>query len=98
MPVAISHGTDIICPATVALASRQVEVIPNQGADAAAMRIEAVRRIFNRCRFDEKKCQAGLDALGLLSRDREVAQALGAEFDLVLDGFGDREENAAPQI
>ena len=31
----------------------QVEVIPNQGAGAAAMRIEAVRRIFNRCHFDE---------------------------------------------
>ena len=31
----------------------QVEVIPNQGSGAAAMRIEAVRRIFPRCWFNE---------------------------------------------
>ena len=39
----------------------RVEVKRNMGAGAVAMRIEAVRRIFNRCRFDEKKCTAGID-------------------------------------
>ena len=37
------------------------------GAGAVAMRIEAVRRIFNRCRFDAKKCEAGIEALGFRS-------------------------------
>jgi hypothetical protein len=37
----------------------QTEVIPNAGAGAA----EAVRRILPRCHFDEKRCEAGLEAL-----------------------------------
>jgi phage terminase large subunit len=41
----------------------QTEVIPNAGAGAARMRIEAVRRILPRCHFDEKRCEAGLEAL-----------------------------------
>jgi phage terminase large subunit len=42
----------------------QVQVIPNQGAGAAAMRIEAVRRIFPKCWFNEATTEAGRDALG----------------------------------
>lgn len=42
----------------------QVEVISNQGAGAAAMRIEATRRIFPRCWFNELTTEAGRDALG----------------------------------
>jgi hypothetical protein len=42
----------------------QAEVIPNQGSGAAAMRIEAVRRIFPRCWFNEATTEAGRDALG----------------------------------
>ena len=34
----------------------KVEVNPQPGRGAAAMRIEAVRRIFPKCWFDEKKC------------------------------------------
>lgn len=38
--------------------------IKNSGAGAAMMRIEAVRRVFPRCCLDEKKTEAGRDALG----------------------------------
>jgi phage terminase large subunit len=38
-------------------------VIPNQGSGAAAMRIEAVRRIFPRCWFNDATTEAGRDAL-----------------------------------
>jgi phage terminase large subunit len=41
----------------------KTQVIPNAGVGAARMRIEAVRRILPRCHFDEKKCEAGLEAL-----------------------------------
>ena len=37
----------------------QVEVIANQGSGAAAMRIEAVRRIFPKCWFNELTTEAG---------------------------------------
>ena len=41
----------------------QTQVIPNAGTGAARMRIEAVRRVLPRCHFDEKRCEAGLEAL-----------------------------------
>jgi phage terminase large subunit len=36
----------------------KVEVIPNQGSGAAAMRIEAVRRIFPKCWFNDATREA----------------------------------------
>ncbi|MAC32216.1 MAG: PBSX family phage terminase large subunit [Haliea sp.] len=45
-------------------AGYDVEVVKNQGAGAAMMRIEAVRNVFSRCWFDETQCVAGLKALG----------------------------------
>jgi len=41
-----------------------VTVIPNQGAGAAAMRIEAVRRLFPKVWFNGSTTKAGRDALG----------------------------------
>ena len=41
----------------------KTRVIQNQGAGAARMRIEAVRRILPRCHFSENNCAAGLEAL-----------------------------------
>jgi phage terminase large subunit len=55
----------------------RVEVKRNMGAGAVAMRIEAVRRIFNRCRFDEKKCEAGIDALGFYHEKRDDNRSVG---------------------
>lgn len=45
-------------------AGYDVEVVPNQGRGAAKTRIEEGRRLFPRMRFDEAKCDAGLQALG----------------------------------
>jgi phage terminase large subunit len=61
----------------------QVEVIPNQGSGAAAMRIEAVRRIFPRVWFNETTTEAGRDALGYYD-ERKAEQrdvGLGPELD-----------------
>ena len=71
----------------------QVEVIPNQGAGAAAMRIEAVRRIFPRCWFNELTTEAGRDALGYLHerKDEQRDVGLGPEHDWssdCADAFG----------
>ena len=54
-----------------------VEVKPNQGSGAAAMRIEAVRRIFHKCRFDEKKCEAGIEALGFYHEKKDEQRSVG---------------------
>ena len=61
----------------------RVEVKRNMGAGAVAMRIEAVRRIFHKCRFDEKKCTAGIEALGFYheSKDEQRSVGLGPSHD-----------------
>ena len=71
----------------------QVEVIPNQGSGAAAMRIEAVRRIFPRCWFNEPTTEAGRDALGFYheKKDEQHDVGLGPEHDWsshAADAFG----------
>ena len=38
------------------------------------MRIEAARRIFNRCRLHEKKCELGTDTFGLMAISYEDPQ------------------------
>lgn len=57
--------------------------LENQGKGAAMMRVEAVRRIFSRCSFDEKRCSAGLDALGFYheKRDEQRNVGLGPDHD-----------------
>ena len=45
-------------------AGYKVEVIPNQGKGAAMQRVDRAREWFGKMRFDEKKTQAGRDALG----------------------------------
>jgi phage terminase large subunit len=71
----------------------QVEVITNQGSGAAAMRIEAVRRIFPRCWFNETTTEAGRDALGYYHerKDEQRDVGLGPEHDRsshCADSFG----------
>jgi phage terminase large subunit len=70
-----------------------VTVKRNMGTGAAAMRIEAVRRIFNRCRFDAKKCEAGIEALGFYheKKDEQRSVGLGPSHDWsshAADAFG----------
>jgi phage terminase large subunit len=71
----------------------QVEVIPNQDSGAAAMRIEAVRRIFPRVWFNEATTEAGRDALGYYHerKDEQRDVGLGPEHDWsshCADAFG----------
>jgi phage terminase large subunit len=55
----------------------KVHVIPNAGTGAANQRIEGVRRIFPRVYMDEKKCEAGLDALGWYHENKDEARGVG---------------------
>lgn len=53
------------------------KIIENQGAGAATARIEAARRLFPMIWFNEKKCQAGLDALGWYHEKRDESRQIG---------------------
>jgi phage terminase large subunit len=70
-----------------------VEVIGNQGRGAAAMRIEAIRRLLPRCWFNADTTEAGRDALGFFHEHRDDARniGLGPEHDWsshAADAFG----------
>lgn len=54
-----------------------VEVIPNQGKGAAMQRIEAVRRWFGSCWFDQEKTSGGVDALGWYHEKRDENRDIG---------------------
>lgn len=64
-------------------AGYDVEVVPNQGRGAAKQRIEAARRYFSSCWFDEEKTQPGIDALGWYHEKTDAQRnvGLGAEHD-----------------
>jgi phage terminase large subunit len=70
-----------------------VIVIPNQGKGAAAMRIEAVRRLGPQMWFNEETTEPGRDALGFYHEKKDEARnvGLGPEHDWsshAADGFG----------
>jgi phage terminase large subunit len=54
-----------------------VEVVKNQGRGAAAMRIEAVRRVLPMCWFNEVTTEAGRDALGFYHEKKDDARGVG---------------------
>ena len=54
-----------------------VLVIPNQGKGAAAMRIEAARRLFPAMWFNEGTTEAGRDAIGAYHEKRDEARNIG---------------------
>lgn len=60
-----------------------VTTIPNQGRGAAAMRIEAVRRLSPKFRFHEQNTEPGRDALGFYHERKDEARnvGLGPEHD-----------------
>jgi phage terminase large subunit len=51
--------------------------VPNQGRGAAGMRIEAVRRLMNKCWFNETTTEAGRDALGFYHEKRDDVRNIG---------------------
>ncbi len=74
-------------------AGYQVTVVPNQGAGAAAARVDAGRRWFPSIWVNEETCRGGLEALGWYHERRDEARgiALGPEHDWAshgADAFG----------
>lgn len=74
-------------------AGYDVQVVPNQGRGAAAARIEAARRWFGSCWFNEETTSPGLDALGWYHerRDEQRGIGLGPDHDWsshAADAFG----------
>jgi len=74
-------------------AGYKVTVVPNQGKGAAKARIEAGRRIFGACWFNEETTQGGVDALGWYHerKDDDRGIGLGPEHDWAshgADAFG----------
>jgi phage terminase large subunit len=61
----------------------KTEVVRNQGRGAAMMRVEAVRRIFPKCWFNETSTEAGRDALGYYHERKDETRnvGLGPEHD-----------------
>lgn len=55
----------------------EVEVVPNQGKGAAAMRIEAARRLFPSIWFNKDTTQGGIDALGWYHERKDEARNIG---------------------
>jgi len=55
----------------------EVVVVPNQGRGAAAMRIEAARRIFPKVWFNEATTEAGRDALGYYHERKDETRNVG---------------------
>jgi len=51
--------------------------LTNQGAGAATMRIEAVRRLLPKCHFNEATTEAGLAALGYYHEKRDESRNIG---------------------
>lgn len=69
------------------------EPVKNQGRGAAMMRVEAVRRIFPKCWFNETTTEAGRDALGYYHERKDEVRnvGLGPEHDWsshCADAFG----------
>jgi phage terminase large subunit len=64
-------------------AGYSVEVVPNQGAGAAKLRIEASRRRFPSVWFNETSTEAGREALGWYheKKDEQRGVGLGPEHD-----------------
>lgn len=74
---------DVSFESAFSQAGFEVEVIPNQGKGAAKQRVEAARRLFPSIYIDERKCEAGLEALGWYheKKDEHRNVGLGPEHD-----------------
>lgn len=68
---------DVSYESAFGAAGYDVEVVPTQGTGAAIQRIEAVRRWFSSCWFNEQTTQGGLDALGWYHEKRDDNRNIG---------------------
>jgi phage terminase large subunit len=68
---------DVSYASALRAAQYDVTVVPNQGKGAAKARIEAGRRYFASCWFNQDTCQGGLDALGWYHEKKDDARGIG---------------------
>jgi phage terminase large subunit len=68
---------DVSYESALRQAGFEVVVIPNQGKGAAAMRIEAGRRLFPSIWFNTDTTQAGIDALGWYHERKDETRNIG---------------------
>jgi len=68
---------DVSYESALSEAGFEVIVIPNQGKGAAAMRIEAARRLFPSIWFNKDTTQGGLDALGWYHERKDETRSIG---------------------
>jgi len=69
--------TDATYEGAIRAAGFDVRIIPNQGAGAAMMRVEAARRLFPQMWFDADKCSGGLEAIGWYHEKKDEARQIG---------------------
>lgn len=74
---------DVSYESALKAADFEVVVVPNQGAGAAMMRVEAARRLFGSIWFNETTTEAGREALGHYheKKHRETGVGLGPNHD-----------------
>ncbi len=68
---------DVSYESALSEAGFEVLVIPNQGKGAAAMRIEAARRLFPSIWFNQDTTQGGIDALGWYHERKDETRNIG---------------------
>ena len=68
---------DVSYESALSAAGFEVTVIPNQGKGAAAMRIEAGRRLFPSIWFNKETTQGGIDALGWYHERKDETRNIG---------------------
>jgi phage terminase large subunit len=84
---------DVSYASALRAAEYTVEVVPNQGAGAAMLRVEEARLLFPQIWINEATCGPGLDALGWYHEKRDPVRdiGLGPEHDWAshaADAFG----------
>jgi phage terminase large subunit len=69
--------TDTTYEGALKAAGFHVMVIPNQGAGAAMLRVEAARRLFPQMHFDAEYCEAGIEAIAWYHEKRDEERGIG---------------------
>jgi phage terminase large subunit len=79
---------DVSYQSALRAAGFDVQIVPNQGAGAASLRVEAGRRRFPQCWFNESTTTGGLEALGWYHEKRDESRniGLGPEHDWSSNG------------
>ena len=72
-----SRTESITYEGSIKKAGFKTRILKNQGTGAAMQRIEASRRMFPAMYFDNKKCDAGIEAIGWYHEKKDDARNIG---------------------